>query len=191
MRHALLQRIALSGLLTLLTTLSPCLSASAATGAAPRDRIPPGWGEFQIPAGQFRVLMPAAPKTSKRTIRTDIGAVASTRYTATDAANVTYDVLLNDYPKAGVSKANPQKLLDSARDGLMYQTKGRMMSDKRITLANFPGRDLEIMGSEGTHYRARLIWVENRLYQVMAVTPGKPLPDANVFFDSFQITGKP
>ena len=47
------------------------------------------------------------------------------------------------------------------------------------------------MGSEGTHYRARLIWVENRLYQVMAVTPGKPRPDANVFFDSFQITGKP
>lgn len=175
----------------LLAALCPCLSAAAATDTAPQQGVPPGWREFQIPAGRFKVLMPGSPKTSSRTIPTDIGNVASTRYTATDAASVTYDVLLNDYPKAGVSRANPQKLLDGARDGLMVQTQGRMVSEKRITLANFPGRDLEIMGGEGTHYRARLVWVETRLYQVMAVTPGKPRPDASVFFDSFQITGKP
>ena len=191
MRRAGLRRFAGSGLVTLLTALCPCSSPAAASGAAPQDAIPPGWKAFQIPAGRFKVLMPGTPKTTRRTIRTDIGDVASTRYTTTDAANVTYDVLLNDYPKSGVSKASPQKLLDSARDGLMYQTQGRMLSYQHITLAHFPGRDLEIMGSEGTHYRARLIWVENRLYQVMAVTPGKPRPDANVFFDSFQITGKP
>ena len=174
----------------LLATLCPCLSAAAAS-AAPNDRIPPGWREFQIPAGRFKVLMPGVPKTSRQTIRTEIGNVAATRYTATDAANVTYDVLLNDYPKAGVSRANPQKLLDSARDGLIYQTKGRIVSDRRITLAKFPGRDLEITDTEGMHYRARLLWVDYRLYQVMTVTPGRPRPDANLFFDSFQITGKP
>ena len=175
----------------LLAVLIHGLSAAAATGATPQQTVPPGWKEFQIPAGRFKVLMPGVPKTSRRTIRTDIGNVASTRYTVTDAANVTYDVLFNDYPKAGVAKANPQKLLDSARDGLMYQTKGRMTSDRRITLANFPGRDLEILGSDGTHFRARLVWAETRLYQVMAVTPGQPRPDANVFFDSFHISGKP
>jgi len=162
----------------------------AAADAGSQEKIPPGWKEVAIPAGRFKVWMPGAPKTSRQTIRTDIGNVASTRYTSTDAANVTYDVLFNDYPVAGVSKANPQKLLDSAKDGLLYHTKGRLMEDKHITLASFPGRDQIIIGGDGTHYRVRLAWVGNRLYQIMAVSPGKPQPDANIFFDSFQITGK-
>lgn len=180
-----------AALFALLMALGSSASATEATGLAPKPGIAAGWKEFQIPAGRFKVLMPGTPKTSQRTIPTDIGKVASTRYTVTDAANVTYDVLLNDYPRAGVAKASPHKLLDSVRDGLMYQTKGRLISDRRMTLATFPGRDLEIRGSEGLHYRARLVWVETRLYQVMAVTPGEPRPEANVFFDSFQITGKP
>lgn len=163
-----------------------------ATGsAAPPDPIPPGWREFALPAGRFSVLMPGTPKTTRRTIRTEIGDVAATRYTTTDAANVTYDVLLNDYPKAGIARASTQKLLDSVRDGLVYQTKGRLVSDKPITLANFPGRDQEIVGANGTHYRIRLVWAGARLYQIMAVTPGEPRPDASIFFDSFKITGGP
>jgi len=186
-----LQQFVLTAFFALLTGLCPCLPVAAATGAAARDRIPSGWREFEIPAGRFKVLLPNLPKTSKQTIRTEMGNVASVRYTTADAADVTYDVQLRDYPKAGVAKVNPQKLLDGARDGLVYQTKGRVVDDKHITLANFPGRDLEIMNGEGTHYRVRLVWVETRLYQLMTVTPGKPQPSANVFFDSFQITAKP
>ena len=191
MRRSFLKRFVLSGLLVLMAALCPRLSAAAATAVTPTDRIPPGWIEFEMPAARFKVLLPGTPKTSSRKIKTDMGDVAATRYTTTDAANVTYDVLLNDYPKAGVSKSNPQKLLEAVRDGLVFQTKGRTISNKQITLANFPGRDIEIMGGEGSHYRVRLVWVEARLYQIMAVTPGKPRPEANVFFDSFQITGKP
>ncbi len=191
MRHAVWQRWVASGLLALLAAPYPGPSAAAVKSVPPSDKIPPGWIEFEMPAARFKVLMPAPPKTSRRTIKTDMGDVAATRYTATDAANVTYDVLFNDYPKAGVSKSSPQKLLEAVRDGLVFQTKGRTISNKHITFANFPGRDLEIMGGEGSHYRVRLVWVESRLYQIMAVTPGKPRPDANVFFDSFQITGKP
>jgi hypothetical protein len=191
MSCAVLQRTALAGLLALLSASCPCVPAAAATGTASQDRIPAGWREFEIPAGRFKVLLPNLPKTTRRTIRTDIGDVASTRYTTTDAADVTYDVLLNDYPKDGVFKVNPQKLLDGARDSLMFQTKGRMLSHKSVTVANFPGRDLEIINDDGIHYRARLVWVETRLYQIMTVTPGKPQPGASIFFDSFQITGKP
>lgn len=173
-------RIALAGLCLVL----------AASGAAAQERKLPGWIEVAIPAGRFKVLMPGAPKTSRQTIRTDIGNVASTRYTVTDAANVTYDVLFNEYPEARVSKTNPQKLLDGARDGLLYQTKGRMIAEKHITLASFPGRDQLIADDSGAHYRVRLVWAGSRLYQIMAVSPGKPRPDADIFFDSFEITGK-
>lgn len=191
MRRSYLHSFFACGLLVLLATLCPFPSDAAVRSAPPTDKVPPGWIEFEMPAARFKVLMPAAPKTSRRTIKTDMGDVAATRYTAVDAANVTYDVLLNDYPKAGVSRSNPQKLLEAVRDGLVFQTKGRTISNKPITFANFPGRDLEIMGGDGSHYRVRLVWVESRLYQIMTVTPGKPRPDASAFFDSFQITGKP
>jgi hypothetical protein len=164
------------------------LAAAAAAAAQP---APPGWREFTIPAGRFSVLMPGTPKTTRRKIPTEIGDVAATRYTTTDAANVTYDVLLNDYPKAGIARASPHKLLDSVRDGLVYQTQGRLVSEKPITFGKFPGRDQEIIGANGSHYRVRLVWAGTRLYQIMTVTPGEPRPDANIFFDSFKITGTP
>jgi hypothetical protein len=173
-----------------LAAAGACLSFAVGLAHAAQP-VPPGWREFAIPAGKFSVLMPGTPKTTRQKIRTEIGDVAATRYTTIDAANVTYDVLLNDYPKAGVARANPQKLLDSVRDGLVYQTKGRLVSEKRITLANLPGRDEEIAGANGIHYRVRLVWAGTRLYQIMTVTPGKPRPDANIFFDSFKLTGTP
>ena len=172
----------------LLAVLFPAVAAAAASVPA---GVPAGWREFQIPAGRFKVLMPGTPKTTRQTIKTEIGNVAATRYTVSDAADVTYDVLLNDYPKAGVAKANPQKLLDSVRDGLVFQSKGKLAGDARIMVSGFPARDLVILAPENMHYRARLVWVETRLYQVMVVTPGKPRPDASIFFDSFQLTGKP
>lgn len=162
------------------------LAMGTAQAAQP---APPGWREFAIPAGRFSVLMPGTPKTTRRTIRTEIGDVAATRYTTTDAGNVTFDVLLNDYPKAGIARASTHKLLDSVRDGLVYQTKGRLVSETRITVANFPGRDQEIVGADGARYRVRLVWAGTRLYQIMTVTPGEARPDAHIFFDSFRITG--
>lgn len=165
-------------------------AAVAAAGIAPQDINPPGWREFESKPGRFKALLPNTPTTSRQNIKTDLGIISSIRFTAFDAANVTYDILFNDYPKAGVSRVPPHKLLDSARDGLLYQTKGKLVSEKSITVTGFPGRDQEIISGDGTHYRIRLVWVDNRLYQIMAVTPGQPRPDAQKFFDSFQIIGR-
>lgn len=168
----------------------PITLAQLRTSFAVQNKPPTGWREIEIPAGHFRVLFPAPPRTTRRNIKTDIGNVASTRYTVSDAAGVTYDVLFNDYPRDGLAKAPHQKLLDSARDGLIYQSKGRLIGEKPITLDGYPGRDQEILGPDGTHYRVRLVWADTRLYQLMAVTPGKPRPESSVFFDSFRITGR-
>lgn len=182
-------RLSLAGLAASLIVLGSQTCGIAIAGAAPQDRHPPGWRELESKPGRFKALLPSEPKTSRQNIKTDIGNVIAVRFTASDAANVTYDILFNDYPKDGVIKANPQKLLDSARDGLLYQTKGKLLEEKRIMLGKLPGRDQQIAGGDGTHYRVRLIWAENRLYQIMAVSPGQPRPDAQVFFDGFQLLG--
>lgn len=145
------------------------------------------WRDLESKRGGFRAQFPGEPREGRKTIRTDIGEVVSTRYTITDGNNVTYDILYNDYPKAGVAKIAPQKLLEGARDGLLSQTKGRLDVDKRITLGNIPGREGEIATKEGTRYRFRLLWAGNRMYQVLVITRGRPGPDAQRFLDSFQI----
>ncbi|MBI4195337.1 MAG: hypothetical protein HY526_09690 [Betaproteobacteria bacterium] len=146
-----------------------------------------GWVEFESRSSGFRVLFPTKPRQGRKTIRTDIGEVVSTRFTATDVGFATYDVLHSEYPKAGVARINPQKLLEGARDSLVYQTNGRLVTDRQTTLGNFPARDQEIVAADGTRYRVRLVMAGNRLYQVLAITRDRARADAQAFLDSFRL----
>ena len=172
------------------TGTPPLLRLSqAAPEVSPPNKDAARWRKFESKHGTFKVMFPGIPIETRSTIRTDMGNVASTRFTMVEGTSVTYDVMYNDYPKAGVIKVNPQKLLDAARDGLVYQTKGQLVTEKRITLGAVPGRDQEILGADGTRYWARLVLVENRLYQLMAVARPPAQADTRTFFDSFQLLG--
>lgn len=163
--------------------------AQAAPETTPRNKEPAGWRKFESKRGTFRVMFPDIPIETRSKLRTEIGNVASTRFTVVAGTSVTYDVMYNDYPKAGIVKVNPQKLLDAARDGLVNQTKGQLVGEKRIMLGTVPGRDQEILGADGTRYWARLVLVENRLYQLMAIARPPATADTRTFFDSFQLLG--
>jgi hypothetical protein len=163
--------------------------AQAAPEAAPRHKVPAGWRKFESKRGTFSVMFPDVPIETTKKLRTEIGNVASTRFTVVAGTSVTYDVMYNDYPKAGIAKVNPQLLLDAARDGLLNQTKGRLVSDKHIVLGAVPGRDQEILGADGTRYWARLVLAGNRMYQLMAIARPPATADTQTFFDSFQLLG--
>ena len=163
--------------------------SQAAPEVFQRNKDASRWRKFESSHGTFAVMFPGIPIETKRTIRTEMGNVASTRFTMVDGTSVTYDVMYNDYPKAGIIKVNPQKLLDAARDGLVNQTKGRLVAEKRITVGGVTGRDEEILGPDGTRYWARLVLVRNRLYQLMAIAQPPAQADTQAFFDSFQLLG--
>jgi hypothetical protein len=120
-------------------------------------------------------------------LRTDMGDVVSTRHTA-DSTDATYDVTFNDYPKDAVKRLTSAKLLDTVRDGLMFQAKGHLASERPVTQGKFPARELEIMAEDGTLYRIRLLLVGSRLYQLTALARPPAKPDEQRFFRSFQIT---
>jgi hypothetical protein len=158
----------------------PMIMAQAAS--APR------WRNYQSGSGKFKVLFPDTPKVVKGRIRTEIGDVVSVRHTAGDGVDSTYDVTYNDYPKAGIAKLPPHKLLDAARDGLLHLAQGRLVSEKPFALGKLQGRDQEITGADGTRYRVRMLLVDNRLYQITAMAQPPSQPDEKTFFESFQLT---
>lgn len=163
--------------------------AQAAPESPPRNKNAAGWRKFESKRGTFTVMFPDVPIETRSKIRTEIGNVASTRFTVVAGTSVTYDVMYNDYPKAGIVKVNPQLLLDAARDGLLNQTKGRLVAEKHIMLGAVPGRDQEILGADGTRYWARLVLVGNRMYQLMAIARPPATADTRTFFDSFRLLG--
>jgi len=146
------------------------------------------WTVFDSPAGRFRAAFPGPPLRKEGKLRTEIGEVHSVRHTADDA-EATYDVAYNDYPAAGVAKLRPEKLLDTVRDGLVYQAKGSLAGEKPFRMGKVSGRDLEIAGGDGTRYLVRMFLVGTRLYQLTALARPPAKPDIDRFFDSFQLTG--
>src|SRR5258706_936529 len=146
--------------------------------AQPRDTE--SWQLFESAAGRYKVDFPRTPVAKRGTLRTEIGDVVSTRHTA-DSADATYDVTYNDYPKDGIAQLSPVKLMDTVRDGLVYQSKGRLVSEKPFALGKLTGREAEIAGEDGMRYRIRLLLVANRLYQLTAMARPPARPDEQKF----------
>ena len=146
------------------------------------------WQTFEIPAGGYKAAFPAEPVMQRGKLRAEIGEVVSTRHTA-DSADATYDVTYNDYPKDGIARLSPEKLISTVRDGLVYQSKGKLLSDKPFTQGKLAGRECEIAGEDGMRYRIRLLLIANRLYQLTAMARPPARPDEQRFFGSFQLTG--
>jgi len=151
-----------------------------------RDKA--SWQTFEIAAGRYKAAFPAEPVMQRGKLRTEIGEVVSTRHTA-DSTDATYDVTYNDYPRDGIARLSPEKLLATVRDGLVYQSKGKLLSDKPFTQGKLAGREHEIEGEDGMRYRIRLLLVANRLYQLTAMARPPARPDEKKFFGSFQLTG--
>ena len=174
--------LAASGIAGLLLSLP--LQAQAPSPASGT----PEWRTFESAEGRFKASFPGVPVVKREKIRSGIGDIASTRYTAGDGAGATYDITYNDYPKERVAKLPEATLLESARDGLVLRAKGHLASDRPVTLGKVPGREMEIMGEDGTLYRIRLLLAGTRMYQLTALARAPVRPQESKLFDSFQLT---
>ena len=155
--------------------------------AQTRDAV--NWTTFESTPGRYQVAFPRAPVMKQGKLRTEIGDVVSVRHSAGDGSDATYDVTYTDYPGARVAGLSAATLLETVRDGLVYQAKGKLISDKPFTIGKVSGREQEIVGGDGMRYRIRLLLVERRLYQLTAMARPPAQPDERKFFGSFQLTG--
>jgi hypothetical protein len=102
-------------------------------------------------------------------------------------------VAYSDYPAEIIEQTDPQALLDSSRDGAVNNLGGTLVSEEVIDLAGNPGRSLVISANANQEQTAtinsRIYLVENRLYQVLVVSPEgtESLEESLSFLDSFDL----
>lgn len=85
-----------------------------------------------------------------------------------------------------------EMLLDAARDGAVGNIQGRLVSERALSLGGHPGRELQVLSSDGRlALRMRIYLVNSRQYQVVAVAPKelRSTEDRDRFLDSFRLTG--
>jgi hypothetical protein len=147
------------------------------------------WKTFSPKEGGFTVLMPAIPVEDKQDVMTPSGNVTVTLHFHEVKNEGSLVVSVSDLPAAAFKAGTDESRLDNAREHAIQGAKGRLKSEKRITSAGFPGRDLMIESDAkgGAAVRTRIFAVKQ--HQVIAVgsktfVSGK---DADRFLNSFKL----
>ena len=130
------------------------------------------WRVFNSPDGSFKVLMPGMPKAMSETKKTFMGEINLNIFLAQPAKQqVAYVVAYNDFPHSYGDMANPQVVLNNARDMALKTTQSKLVSQQDIRSSNNqPGKEIEYVNSAGKITRNRMFFAEGRLYQAMVIT---------------------
>jgi len=96
----------------------------------------------------------------------------------------------DDPPVARANDRNAGRILDMARDDAMARTQTSLTTETRNTVGGFPARDFSARNTSGGVMTSRLIYVNPRLYMLIAAFPSQSArreQDVARFFDSFSI----
>ena len=172
---------------TKLILLSALLILSSAF--APAD-----WYTFKEDG--FKIDFPEKPTTETQSVPSAIGDLKMKMYMVDasekkDAENMVYMVITTFYPDTLVNsdkKDMLENLFRSSIDGAVQNVQGKLLSEKRIELNGFPGRDIKVDYQEGVAIlRMRMYLVKNKMYilQVITETAKESNKSIDRFLDSF------
>jgi hypothetical protein len=152
---------------------------------------PTEWQTFTSKNGHFAVLMPGTPKSDVDSVETLIGTVDLHSFMV-ETDEFAYFVAYGDFPPTFVQGADTDAMLDGAREGALADVRGTLVSERRISVQGFPGRELWIEASAGNQKglaQARMILVGNRFYQVLVVGPKERFAESQAerFLNTFQV----
>ena len=145
------------------------------------------WGEYRPEGGKYFVLMPGTPETGSQPVPLPDGRSVLMYQGSIETPNAAYVATFVDYPDDVISRAPADTHLDNARDGTV---KGHTLrSEKRLTIAQNPGREYIIVRSDGLVMVVRSFLVGNRLYQMIVVGRAgvDEQPDTAKFLESFRL----
>ena len=167
-----------------LVLLPACHSKSAETATLQRL----GEASYQSEEGKFSVRFPKEPTVTNKELATTAGVLKVQTAKCDAGKDVVLSVSHTTYP-ASFGEVDATKILDGVRDGLKG-TDGEVKVDKPQTLGDDRAqiRDVRIeAGKNGI--RTRLVLVDRRLVQVMAVGKSEALDGkaAEEFFKSFEL----
>lgn len=142
--------------------------------------------------GASSISMPGTPSEETQSVQTPAGDIDVHTFVF-EQKEVAYSIIYSDFPDALIAARDTEKMLDGARDGAISSVKGTLKAETKITLEEFPGREVKIEAPDGKHtVISRVYLVGNRLYQVAVAMPKEDPSSDDVakFFSSFKLLRK-
>jgi hypothetical protein len=140
---------------------------------------------FTSKEGAFSITLPDAPKEKSEEMTSNNG--PTTLHTFTVERNEGQSFLMVGYSDYQ-SRLDVEASLTGVINGQVDSLKGKLTSDKAVTLDGHPGRLVTIESADAI-FTSKVYVVGNRLYQVMFgnAKAMKPAAELNESFDSFHI----
>jgi len=186
-----MMRRSLVSVMTIALVLGGNQLVQAIPGASPVATAQSVWRLFQDPAGKFAVLMPGQPQQRKQTQQTRLGNLEVNTFAVEQPGLSAHLVTYTDFPVEFIRAADPNKLLDNGRDEVVRRVQGRLLNESRINLNGAPGRELKLKAPGGLIIQSRIYLVNQRLYQLIVVTPENKAASLSGsirgFFQSFRL----
>jgi hypothetical protein len=132
----------------------------------------------------YTAIFPSEVDTSTKELATTAGNM-SVRAARSDFGGVVYSVTVTEFPDS-FRDATAAKLLDATRDG-MKGVDGNLAKESASNLDGVQGKEVRIEVGRSNAIRARMFFVNHRLYQVMVVGPKDKLDggEPDQFLKSF------
>jgi len=146
------------------------------------------WKTFVSNDKAFTVHFPTEPNRESDVLNPPSGKVELIQYTSKHK-DILYAVMYGDYSSNALVGMTSEQLLDNARNGAVENVQGKLLSEVIISKGNYPGREITVKVEPNTVLTAQIILKENRVYQLLVVTPSDKLftSQRREFFDSFKI----
>ncbi len=142
-----------------------------------------GWKEFKAPGNSFTIAFPEKPKTQKQRISSGVGNIDNHAFSH-EGLEVTYLASYFDFPLDGVLT------LEKSAAAYALGRKGKITSQKNITLGSNPGREIVVQLSDNNISRVRLVEVGQRRFQIVVEGPANLVnsDQATGFLNSFKLS---
>jgi hypothetical protein len=145
------------------------------------------WKEYSYPEFAFTVSFPAEPKVETTTYTTGDGQAAPAQVYSVAQVSGTFKMTVVDLSKAGLDDA---AVIDGAIKTLSKDGEIKVNIPARV--GRVFGRQLSILGTDGSRSSDALFYYEGRLYQIegTSLPPGNATSDAIRFQQSLIFTDR-
>jgi hypothetical protein len=157
------------------------------------------WYALTVKSAGYKIEFPLQPTESTQVVDSEIGEltlnIQMLDLTSGDAINDNWVYMVNftKYPKEFVDsddKSALATLFRSSIDGAVTSVNGKLLSEKKVKLGSYPGREVKIDFQDGLAIiRMRLYLVENKMYILETITETKKDNNKDIakFMDSFEL----
>lgn len=149
------------------------------------------WLDFSPAGGRFSIEMPRMPVARQEPVRTSAGEMTLYLFNLDrEELGQKYSVQYADYPEALMQQLrSANTVLGNASTVDVENIRGKLVSEKIVSLGRYPGRELQIENAD-IAMRIKLFFVDRRLYKITVVRPRLPgfSADDDRFMASFHLT---